>query len=135
MDCIFCKIINGEIPCYKLAENDHAIAFLDIMPITKGHFLVIPKQHIELAEEAPEELIANLMILATRLAGAAKKVLKCDGINFIINSGKRAGQVVPHVHLHVVPRYGDDKINWPWPQGELNNETASFLIDSIINVL
>jgi len=135
MDCIFCKIINGEIPCHKLAENDHAIAFLDIMPITKGHFLVIPKKHFEFAEEAPEDLMANLMILATGIASATKKALKCDGINFIINSGKIAGQVVPHVHLHVVPRYNDDAICWPWPQGELDNETASVLINSIVNEL
>ena len=135
MDCIFCKIINEEIPCYKLAENDHAIAFLDIMPITKGHFLVIPKKHFEFAEDAPEELMVNLMVLATQLAAAAKKALKCDGINFIINSGKRAGQIVPHVHLHVVPRYHDDGISWPWPQGELDNETASVLINSIENAL
>ena len=131
MNCIFCKIINGEIPCYKLAENDYAIAFLDIMPITKGHFLVIPKKHFEFAEDAPEELMANLMILAMQLASVAKKTLKCDGINFIINSGKQAGQIVPHVHLHVVPRYNNDGINWPWPQGELDAETALSLISSI----
>jgi len=135
MDCIFCKIINKEIPCHKLAENDHAVAFLDIMPITKGHFLVIPKKHFEFAEEAPEDLMANLMILATKIAAAAKKVLKCDGINFIINSGKIAGQVVPHVHLHVVPRYNADEICWPKSQGELDNETASDLINSIANEL
>ena len=135
MDCIFCKIINGEIPCHKLAENDHAVAFLDIMPITKGHFLVIPKKHFEFAEDAPEELMAKLMTLATQLAAAAKKTLKCDGINFIINSGKTAGQIIPHIHLHVVPRYSDDGICWPWPQGTLDNETASALITSITNAL
>ena len=135
MDCIFCKIVNEEIPCYKLAENDNAIAFLDIMPITKGHFIVIPKKHFEFAEDAPEELMANLMTLATQLAAAAKKTLKCDGINFIINSGKHAWQIVPHVHLHVVPRYNDDGISWPWPQGKLDNETASALINSIANAL
>jgi len=105
------------------------------MPITKGHFLVIPKKHYEFAEEAPEHLMANLMALAVRLAAAVKKVLKCDGINFIVNSGKRAGQVVPHIHLHVVPRYDDDNINWPWPQGKLDNETASNLVKSIETVL
>jgi len=135
MDCIFCKIIKGEIPCYKLAENDNAIAFLDIMPVTKGHFLVIPKKHFEFAEDAPEELMAGLMVLAVKLAAAAKKVLKCDGINFIINSGKQAGQIIPHVHLHVVPRYVDDGIIWPWPQGEISAEAAAGLITSIKNEL
>jgi len=135
MNCIFCKIINGDIPCYKLAENENAIAFLDVMPITKGHFLVIPKKHYEFAEETPEELMADLMILATRIAATVKKTLKCDGINFIINSGKQAGQVIPHVHLHVVPRYTDDGICWPWSQGELTPEAAKVLIESISPLL
>jgi len=131
MDCIFCKIINGEIPCHKLAENERAIAFLDIMPLTKGHFLIIPKEHYEFAEDAPPELMASLMELATRLAAAAKKALNFDGVNFLVNSGERAGQVVPHVHLHVIPRYTDDAIHWPWPAGDLSAAAAAALIKSI----
>ena len=135
MDCIFCKIINGEIPCYKLAENERAIAFLDIMPVTKGHFLIVPKKHYEFAEEAPPELMANIMSLAVSLASAAKKSLNFDGVNFLVNSGRRAGQVVPHVHLHVIPRYEDDAIHWPWPAGNLSQEQADELIKSIRNAL
>jgi len=135
MDCIFCKILNNEIPCNKLAENDHAIAFLDIMPVSKGHFLVVSKKHYEFAEETPAELIGEMMKLAVPLAAAAKKSLKCSGINFLINSGKRAGQVVPHIHLHVIPRYDDDNIHWPWPAGKLDKEDSEFLITSIKNAL
>ena len=131
MDCIFCKIIAGEIPCHKLAETDQAIAFLDIMPVTRGHLLVIPKQHVEFVHEAEPELTAHMMSLATRLARAVKQALNCDGMNLILNCGACAGQVVPHVHLHVVPRYLDDGIHWPWPQGTLTDEAAVSLTAAI----
>ncbi len=131
MDCIFCKITAGEIPCHKLAETDQAIAFLDIMPVTRGHLLVIPKQHVEFVHEAEPELTAHMMSLATRLARAVKQALNCDGMNLILNCGACAGQVVPHVHLHVVPRYTDDGIHWPWPQGTLTDEAAVSLIAAI----
>ncbi len=134
-DCIFCKIIAGEIPCYKIAETKNALAFLDVMPITRGHFLVIPKNHVELIYDARPEVMAEVMSLATQIAATAKKSLNCDGMNFLLNSEKYAGQIVPHIHLHVIPRYLEDGIHWPWPQGSLDEETAVKLIKRLkINV-
>jgi len=130
-DCIFCKIAAGEIPCHKIAESDNVIAFLDVMPITRGHLLVIPKKHVELVYDAEPELMAEVMSTAVKLSATAKKVLKCDGMNLLLNTEKCAGQVVPHVHLHLIPRYSDDSINWPWPQGSLDGETASQLVKTL----
>ena len=131
MNCIFCKIAAGEIPCHKLAEDEHTLAFLDIMPISRGHLLVIPKQHVELAYLAAPALMGALMSTAVRLGRAAQAALQCAGMNFLVNCGARAGQVVPHVHLHVVPRYADDEIHWPWPQCTLDKDAAAGLVTAI----
>jgi len=131
MDCIFCKIAAGEIPCYKLAETDQALGFLDIMPIARGHVLVIPKRHIELFHDAEPACMGAIMELATELAAAIKKSVVCDGINMLLNAGRVAGQVVPHAHLHIIPRWKGDGIRWPWPQGTLEEESARDLVDCI----
>jgi len=131
MSCIFCKIVAGEIPCYKLAETAHVLAFLDIMPITRGHLLVVPKEHVELAYLAEPALSGEMMSTAVRLGRAAQDALQCAGMNFLLNCGACAGQVVPHAHLHVVPRYADDGIHWPWPQGSLGKEDAATLLQAI----
>lgn len=135
MECIFCEIAAGRIPCHKLAETPSALAFLDIMPVTRGHVLVIPKQHVGLAYEADPVLMGELMTLATRLARAAQTALRCDGMNLLVNCGSCAGQVVPHVHLHVIPRYAGDGIQWPWPQGKLDHAAAAALVAQITQQL
>ena len=131
MSCIFCKIVAGVIPCYKLAETAHVLAFLDIMPIARGHLLVVPKQHVELAYLADPALIGEMMSMAVRLGRAAQAALQCAGMNFLLNCGACAGQVVPHAHLHVVPRFVDDGIHWPWPQGSLGSDDAAALVQAI----
>jgi histidine triad (HIT) family protein len=135
MDCVFCKIVAGEIPCHRLYEDERVLSFLDIMPIARGHLLVIPKQHVEFAYAADPALMADVMHAATRIAGAAQSVLHCDGLNFILNCGEIAGQVVPHAHLHIVPRYIDDGIRWPWPQGTLDQDEAQRLRGAITEQL
>ncbi|MDD4878013.1 MAG: HIT family protein [Candidatus Nanoarchaeia archaeon] len=109
-ECVFCRIIKGEIPCAKLYENNDIIAFLDIMPAVKkgGHTLVVPKKHYEFITDMPDELIAKAMSAAKRIACAVMK--EADGVNILLNNGKAAGQYVPHVHFHIVPRYKGDKI-------------------------
>ncbi|MDI6738202.1 MAG: HIT family protein [Nanoarchaeota archaeon] len=109
-ECVFCKIAKGEIPCAKLYEDREIIAFLDIMPATKrgGHTLVIPKKHYEHVTEMPDELLCKTMSVAKRVACALMK--EADGVNILLNNGKAAGQYVKHAHIHVVPRYKDDKI-------------------------
>ncbi len=108
MNCIFCKIINKEIPAQIIFENDGYIAFLDIEPNTLGHTLVIPKKHINnFSEETPEEAADHIRIVH-RVATQLKNILPSDGFNVAINNGRAAGQLVDHVHWHIIPRYEGD---------------------------
>jgi len=134
-DCIFCKIVKGEIPCYKIAETENVLAFLDVMPISRGHLLVIPKKHVELIYDADPEIMAEVMSTAVKISATAKKVLKCDGMNLLLNTEKCAGQIVPHVHLHLIPRYSNDSINWPWPQGSLDENSAAQLVENLKRIM
>ena len=109
MDCIFCRIVAGEIPCVKVLENDHLLAFMDIQPVNPGHLLVIPTQHAASLAELDEAVGAHMFKVAQRMARALRNSgLKCEGINLFLADGKVAGQEVFHVHLHVLPRYAGD---------------------------
>ena len=130
-NCIFCKIVAGEIPCYKIAETDNVLAFLDVMPITRGHLLIIPKKHIELIYDAEPEIMAEVMSVATKISAVAKKNLNCDGMNLLLNTEKYAGQIVPHIHLHLIPRFLDDNIKWSWTQGKLIEKNAIEIVKKI----
>lgn len=117
-NCLFCKILAGEIPSTVIAETERAIAFMDINPATRGHTLVIPREHSrDLLEIAPEDLAACAE-LAQEIAGRAKDRLGADGVNIINCCGSAAWQTVFHTHLHVVPRYADqperDSLRLPW---------------------
>jgi len=113
-ECIFCKIISGEIPSEKIYENDKIMAFLDISPINLGHTLVIPKAHFETIAEMPDNILAELMAKTKMLSTAITKATKADGFNIGINNGKAAGQLVPHSHLHIIPRFKEDGLkSWP----------------------
>ncbi|OLS36522.1 HIT family protein [Bacillus sp. MRMR6] len=105
-DCIFCKIVNGEIPAAKVFENEHVIAFLDISQVTKGHTLVIPKVHKENLYELTPDLARNLFEVVPSIANALKKTYEPIGLNTINNNGEAAGQTVFHYHMHLIPRYG-----------------------------
>lgn len=113
-ECVFCKIIKGQIPAYKIYENDKTLAFLDISPLTRGHTLVIPKKHAkDIFEIAPEDL-EEVIKTVKKIAGLLRKTLDCQGINLFQANQPIAGQTVFHLHFHVVPRYQDDKIEaWP----------------------
>lgn len=113
-DCIFCKIVAGELPSTIVAEDERTIAFMDIAPATRGHALVIPREHSRnLLEIAPEDLEA-VILAAQRLAGRATERLGAAGINLINSCGSLAWQTVFHFHIHVVPRYEDDPLKLPW---------------------
>ena len=114
-DCIFCKIINGEIPCSKVYENEKILAFLDIAPVNKGHTLVIPKKHYETLLDMPDNLLADLMKAAKKIAKAVIKAARTDGFNIMQSNKQTAGQAVPHFHLHIIPRQKDDGLKF-WPQ-------------------
>ena len=109
-DCIFCKLANGVIPTNTVYENDEFRVIMDVAPISKGHCLVIPKQHFDNALTADSEILSKAMVIAAGIGKAAKKALKCDGVNIVQNNGVAAGQTVFHLHLHVIPRWDEDGV-------------------------
>ena len=113
-DCIFCKLANGEIPTNSIYEDKDFNVILDMGPATRGHALILPKEHAANLYELPEETAGKILILAQKLAGRMKEKLQCDGLNLVQNNGEAAGQTVMHFHLHLIPRYKDDgqKILW-----------------------
>lgn len=109
MDCVFCKILSGELPASVVFEDDLVSALLDIQPVNPGHTLVIPNQHAELFADLAPEMLGRMMAIAQRVAEALRASdLRCDGVNLFLADGTVAGQEVPHVHLHVIPRYAGD---------------------------
>ncbi len=107
-NCIFCKIVRGELPSSKVYENDEILAFLDIHPVNLGHTLVIPKKHFENIHETPEDTLVHMIKISKTLATAIKKARNADGINVIMNNDASAGQVIFHSHIHIIPRFKDD---------------------------
>lgn len=107
-NCIFCKIIAGEIPSYTLYEDEKYKVILDVGPATKGHALILPKDHYANFYELPEETAAEIIKLAKKMMIRMTDKLKCDGFNIVQNNGKAAGQTVEHYHMHLIPRYDND---------------------------
>ena len=112
--CIFCKIVKGEIPCSKIFEDDKVLSFLDIAPANKGHALIVTKNHYETLLETPDEHLNDLMLKAKKIARAMSSALGCQGFNILMNNKKIAGQLVPHSHVHIIPRFSGDGINLNW---------------------
>ncbi len=108
MECIFCKIVNNEIPCYKVYETDKVIAFLDINPVSIGHTVIITKKHYKNIIDAPIEEINEIMKAIKQIIHKYTKILNTNNFNIINNSGKIAGQEVEHIHFHIIPRYEND---------------------------
>ncbi|MFZ0443631.1 MAG: HIT family protein [Bacillus sp. (in: firmicutes)] len=106
-DCVFCKIVKGEIPSAKVFENEHVLAFLDLSQVTKGHTLIIPKVHKENLFELTPEIAKNIFEVAPTIANALKETYQPIGLNAVNNNGEKAGQSVFHFHLHLIPRYGE----------------------------
>ena len=114
-DCIFCKIVAGQIPCTKVYEDEHVLSFLDISPISPGHTLLIPKKHYEAVSEMSAAEVSALFRPVAVLAAAVKAAVKADGLNVLQNNGASAGQVVPHLHIHLIPRWPGDGLGFRWP--------------------
>lgn len=106
-NCIFCAIASGEIPCFKVYEDDLVLAYLDIGPMSKGHTLVIPKEHYAGLLDTSADVLKEIIVRVQKVAAHLKAVLPCDGFNILQNNGAAAGQTVNHLHFHIVPRYGD----------------------------
>lgn len=115
-NCVFCKIINKEIPSAKIYEDELVYAFLDLGPINYGHALVIPKEHHESSSTIPEAVAGRMFKVASRIGVALKRKLDYDAFNLHLADGTAAGQVVMHAHLHVVPRGVEDGFRWNWRQ-------------------
>ena len=111
MDCIFCKIVKGEIPSYKIYEDDLVYVFLDINPIAEGHALVIPKKHYENIYDTPEKVLERINVIAKKMALLFQEKLGVNAVNVLNASGKEAQQSVFHLHYHIVPRFDDDGLD------------------------
>ena len=120
-NCIFCKIVAGEVPCFKLAEDDETLAFMDINPVHDGHSFVIPTAHYPTVFDIPPEAIAAAARLTARIARAVNQAVSPDGLNLIQANGPGAGQSVGHFHFHVLPRRTNDRvaINWDPKPGDI----------------
>lgn len=115
-ECIFCKIVNGEIPAAKVYEDELIVAFLDIGPINYGHVLVIPKEHHQSVSTVPENVAGRMLKVASRIGIVLKRREEYDAYNLHLADGTAAGQVVMHSHMHVVPRGVEDNFRWNWRQ-------------------
>lgn len=124
-DCIFCKLANGEIPTNSIYEDEDFNVILDMGPASRGHALILPKEHADNLLELPEETASKVLPLAKKLAIRMKERLMWDGFNLVQNNGETAGQTVMHFHLHLIPRYKEDgqHINWI-PQNPSAEELA-----------
>lgn len=123
-NCIFCAIASGEIPSFKVYEDELVLAYLDINPFTKGHTLVIPKVHSTGLLDTSDETLAVIISRVKKVAAHLKAALPCDGFNILQNNGEAAGQTVPHVHFHIVPRYGKEPIAFENHKGDMDELKA-----------
>jgi histidine triad (HIT) family protein len=121
MDCIFCKIVAGGIPAVRLYEDEQTLAFMDIAPVVKGHALVIPKAHFDPLTATPPALLAACIATVQRIAQAQMTAMKADGVNIHQANGAAAGQVVPHLHFHIIPRFHGDGHHWNWHGGHYDS--------------
>lgn len=121
-DCIFCRLANGEIPTRSIYEDEDFRVILDAAPATRGHALILPKEHADNLYCLPEELAGKAFILAKRMAAFMTDRLGCKGFNIVQNNGEVAGQTVFHFHMHLIPRYADDGLRTFWQPRQLTDE-------------
>lgn len=130
-DCIFCKIVTGQVPCSKIYENDSVLAFLDVGPVSEGHALVISKQHTSSVDQTEPQAMAEIAKVLPKLAGAIKQAMGADGYNVLCNNGASAGQVVDHMHVHIIPRKENDGVFNQWPSFQYPEEKAKEIAEKI----
>lgn len=132
-DCIFCKIANGVIPSPALYEDDEFKVILDRGPASKGHALILPKEHFDDVFSMDEKNAEKVFVVALKTARAINEAFECDGMNILQNNKEAAGQTVSHFHMHIIPRYKDDNININWIPGEINDEQVESIASKIRN--
>lgn len=128
-NCIFCKIASGEIPSVTLHEDEDFRVILDVGPASKGHALILPKDHYANIYELPEEMTAKAYVLAKKIVARLTDALNCDGFNILQNNGELAGQTVFHFHIHLIPRYQNDNVGLTWKPGQLTDADKSFILE------
>ena len=129
--CIFCKIAAGDIPSATIYEDEDFRVILDIEPASKGHALILPKDHYANLYELPEEVAAKVLLVAKKVVTAMTEILGCDGYNVLQNNGEVAGQTVFHYHMHLIPRYKDDTVNIKWAPGKLTEEIRNEILEKM----
>ncbi len=130
-DCIFCNLANGIWPAEAIYEDDIVKVILDAGPASRGHALILPKEHADDMFDLDEETAAHVFKVANKVAKAMKKTLNMDGMNILQNNGSIAGQTVFHFHLHLIPRYEDDQVRLTWKPGNVTDEEKSEIIAEI----
>lgn len=130
-NCIFCKIAAGEIPSATLYEDDDFRVILDIGPASKGHALILPKEHYANLYELDDEIASKVMMLAKKMVIKLKDILGCEGYNIVQNNGTIAGQTVYHFHVHLIPRYQGDQVDIKWESGTLSDADREEILQKI----
>jgi len=135
VDCIFCAIVSGQVQSFKLYEDQDIVAILDIFPATPGHTLIFPRQHIQSYLQVPDSVIGKMFVLAKYISIATSSVLKAQGVNLYLASGELAGQRVPHIVLHVIPKYKEDGLKFEWERKQVDSNTLSQIHQSLVAYL
>ena len=131
-NCIFCKIAAGDIPSATIYEDNDFRVILDIEPASKGHALILPKEHYANLYELSDELSAKALIVAKKVITKMTGILGCDGYNVVQNNGEAAGQTVFHFHMHLIPRYKEDSVNLGWKMGTLSEEDKEAILSEFL---
>lgn len=130
-NCIFCKLANGEIPTATLYEDESFRVILDASPASKGHALILPKEHYANLYELDDAVAAKVLPLAKKLITKLTEILGCDGYNIVQNNGETAGQTVFHYHMHLIPRYKGDTVGLGWNMGKLTEEDKEDILSKM----
>ena len=130
-NCIFCKIVAGEIPSAKVLETDEALAFLDIAPLAPGHVLLIPKRHVARLDDMNASQAGSVLRHLPALARAVREVTRCEGYNVLQNNGRIAHQAVGHAHFHIIPRKAGDAFHFNWPASKYDTGELEAMLEKI----
>lgn len=135
MNCIFCKIINKEIPSLKIYEDDDFLVIMDISPASRGHAILMPKTHNENLFDFDTEILSKALPIAKKVGSIMMKELQCDGLNILQNNNESAGQTVFHFHIHLIPRYVEDNVNISWQDIEYKIDEAEKIANTLYSKL
>ncbi|MCX6815760.1 MAG: HIT family protein [Candidatus Aenigmarchaeota archaeon] len=130
-DCLFCKIARNEVPSFKVYEDEKVVAILDINPASSGHTLIMPKKHYLNLHDIPENTLSDCMTVVKKMTDRTRNKLNAVGVNIMQNNGRQAGQVIDHIHFHVIPRYENDGIMMRFPRVQLSNEEMKKIQDKL----